>query len=91
MRLCTIQVIFICPLKIVILNQRSSWLEHVWHQHFDALLIAAKQVQPPSLLLIVAASRATFSHRILPDEVEMLLTDILDDLSGPSNRLFYLL
>ena len=66
-------------------------MDHVRLEHFDALLIAAKEVQFPALLLIITASRATFSEWVLSDEVEVLSAHILDGLFRPRNLLFDLL
>ena len=83
MRLCTILVILFDSLEIVVFNERSSWMDHVRLEDFDALLIAAKEVQLPALLLIITASRTALSERVLSDEVEMLSTNLLNGLFRP--------
>ena len=85
MRLRTILVNLFSSLEIVIFNQGSSWMDHVWLENFDALLIATKKVQLPALLLVITTGRTTFSQRVLSDEVEMLSADISDGVFRPRN------
>ena len=91
MRLCTILVILFFSLEIIIFNQGSSWMDHVWLENFDALLIATKEIQLPTLLLVITASGTPFSQRVFSDEVEVLSAYVLNGLFRSRDLLFDLL